>query len=215
VTVGLASVSALFVVASLGYVATAELRRLRATWLTKPFAMPLLAIAYSIAAAAPDPWIVAGLLLGAAGDILLIPQRKQLFFAGLVAFLAGHLAYTVALLSPVVARVSTVPWTVAAAAPLAVIGLLAYRGLRPGLGGMKTPVAIYVTVILTMTLAAMVRAGVVPSAAFWFPLVGALLFLVSDLVLAWGRFREPFSRSKTVVALTYVCAQAFIVAGFL
>src|SRR5262245_58774492 len=41
-------------------------------------------------------WILAGLVLGAAGDIALLFSGQVAFLAGLIAFLAGHIAYVVA-----------------------------------------------------------------------------------------------------------------------
>ncbi|MFZ0491805.1 MAG: lysoplasmalogenase family protein, partial [Acidimicrobiia bacterium] len=41
-------------------------------------------------------WVFLGLLLGAAGDVLLLGASRGAFLAGLVSFLMGHVAYVVA-----------------------------------------------------------------------------------------------------------------------
>jgi uncharacterized membrane protein YhhN len=206
----------LFVVAACGYVFASGRSNRRATWYTKPFAMPLLALAYVLASRSPNLWILAGLGCGAAGDVFLIPaERRGFFMAGLAAFLLGHLAYLVAFLSPVFRTGVSFAWMFAAALPLAAFGILAYRILRPGLGGMKVPVVLYTAVILSMALAALLRASSASGLPFWLPLLGALCFVASDTLLAYRQFRGPITCGRSLVALTYVGAQTLIVLGYL
>ena len=205
----------LFAAASLGYIRAAQTERLRLKWLTKPFAVPLLCVTYLLASRDPNPWIVGGLLCGAAGDVLLIPNGKAFFLSGLAAFLLGHLAYLAAFLQPVLREGLASPLLLLAAAPLAVLGVVLYRALRPGLGRMKLPVGIYMGVILCMALASVLRAGLGPALPFWLPLLGAVAFLVSDAILACREFGRPIPHGSFAVALTYLAAQALIAAGFL
>ncbi len=44
---------------------------------------------------------------------------------------------------------------------------------------------------------------------------GALLFMVSDTVLAFERFKGPFKASVLLVMTTYFCAQGLITASVL
>lgn len=63
----------------------------------KPLLMPLL-IGLSFAAGTPDLFVVAGLACGFLGDVLLLWQEKKpCFMGGLLAFLAGHVCYCVAI----------------------------------------------------------------------------------------------------------------------
>jgi uncharacterized membrane protein YhhN len=205
----------LFVVAACGYIVSAEGPNRRAIWYTKPFAMPLLGLAYVLASRSPNFWILAGLGCGAAGDVLLIrAERSGFFIAGLAAFLLGHLAYLAAFLGPVLQSGPVWPWPFAAALPLAAYGVLVYRSLRPGLGVMKIPVALYTVVILGMALGALLRISSVTGLPFWLPLVGALCFVASDTLLAFQRFRGTIRSGRTLVALTYVTAQTLIVLGY-
>ena len=43
--------------------------------------------------------------------------------------------------------------------------------------------------------------------------IGVLLFLASDITLAWGRFVQPLLRGPLIVAVTYHLAQFLIVIG--
>jgi uncharacterized membrane protein YhhN len=208
--------AALFVVASCGYILAAGRPNRRVIWYIKPFAMPLLGLAYVLACRNPNPWILGGLGCGAAGDVFLIrAERSGFFLAGLAAFLLGHLAYLVAFMGPVLRSGPASPWVFAAAVPLAAFGVAVYRCLRPGLGRMKLPVALYTVVILGMALAALLRVSAAAGLPFWLPLFGALCFIASDTLLAWQRFRGPILSGRTLVALTYIAAQTLIVLGYL
>ena len=115
----------------------------RLTWLTKPFAMPLLALAYATASVEPDVWILVGLLTGAVGDVALIDaDRRNRFALGLAAFLR-----------PLTSGAPVAPILLVAVVPLAMLGFVVYRILRPGLETMKIPVVAYTAVILAMALA--------------------------------------------------------------
>jgi len=208
--------AALFTAAACGYILAAGSRNRRLVWFTKPLAMPLLGLAYVLACRSPNPWILAGLGCGAAGDVFLIrAERSGFFLAGLAAFLLGHLSYLVAFAGPVLRSRTASPWIFAAVVPLAVYGVLVYHCLRPGLGSMKLPVALYTAVILGMALAALLRVSLISGLPFWLPLCGALCFIASDTLLAWRRFRGPIRSGRTLVALTYIAAQTLIVIGYL
>ena len=62
----------------------------RPRWLTKPLLMPVLM-------AGRDRPAQRALALGAAGDVALLGRGEAAFTAGLVSFLAGHVAWIVAL----------------------------------------------------------------------------------------------------------------------
>jgi uncharacterized membrane protein YhhN len=206
----------LFMVAACGYILAAGRSNRRVTWYTKPLAMPFLALTYLLASRSPNLWILAGLGCGTVGDIFLIrPERKSFFMAGLAAFLFGHVAYLVAFLSQVLQTGMPSVWILATALPLAAFGILIYRMLWPGLGGLKVPVALYTVVILSMALAAVLRVSSTSGLPFWLPLLGALSFIVSDTLLAYQQFRGPITSGRTLVAATYVGAQTLIVLGYL
>lgn len=136
---------------------------------------------------AGDPvgsWLVAGLVLCAVGDLLLLGERT--FDAGLLAFLLGHLAY----IGGFATARSPAEWPVVLAVPLAVVGVLVARWLWPRLGRRRLPVAAYITVISVMVWGAIA----VANALSWTAASGAALFFLSDLAVA----RERFVRSELI-----------------
>ena len=139
--------------------------------------------------------IMAGLILSLVGDVLLIIPSPSAFRAGLVAFLCTHLIYIAAFVHVRLTGVLGLPQPhlpaeVITAVALVLIAGAMYLYLKPKLGGMKTPVVLYILVISVMLHRAL-------DVAFTFPgqpaggliAFGALLFYASDAVLAVDRFR--------------------------
>ena len=158
-------------------------------------------------------WFVGALVLCLAGDVLLMLPR-DLFVAGLGAFLGGHVLYIVGFLQP--PSPPGVPPFAFSATGLAVAALVAvavgsvpavliFRSLlRTGQRALVPPVAVYLVVILTM---AVIAANVgVPAA-----LAGAVLFVASDTILALHRFVRPIPRGDVAVHVTYHLAQLLLV----
>lgn len=137
--------------------------------------------------------LLAGLALSVAGDALLLSRARSAFLAGLVAFLLAHVAYAAAF-APGSSRPA---WALGAVAAT-VAAVLAW--LWRHLGEMRVPVVAYCAVIGTMLWLAL---GV-PA-----PLVraGALLFFLSDLLVARDRFVAPGKANRLVGWPLYYAGQ--------
>jgi uncharacterized membrane protein YhhN len=130
-------------------------------------------------------WILAGLLCSSMGDILLIPDSRRCFLAGLLAFLCGHLCYAAGFLTS-----SYNPlWLAVNALAALTLLILSLRWLLPHLDAtMRGAVALYTVVITAMLVSAGLRASQ-PGALLI--LAGAWGFAVSDLAVARQRFVHP------------------------
>ena len=134
-------------------------------------------------------WVLAGLALGAVGDVALMFEGNKPFLAGLIAFLLGHLAYVVAFLA--VQPVAN--WTLLIL-PVPIVGAaLVYRWLWPHLGRMRVPVLAYTAVITAMALAGLSlaiheQASALPPRQALLATAGAVLFFLSDLAVAREKF---------------------------
>ena len=155
-----------------------------ARWIAKPLASTGFvgaAVAAGALSSGAGRVVLAALVLCWLGDVLLIPRGGPAFRAGLASFLLGHVAFVVAFLL----RGASAAPTALAAAALAPAAWLALRWLHPHVpASLRAPVLAYVVVISLMVACA---AGTWPSAGV-VPLVGALLFYVSDLAVARDRF---------------------------
>lgn len=149
-----------------------------------------------------DAYLVLGLALCLAGDLLLLARR--LFAAGLAAFLLGHVAYLAAFQALLPAR----EWPLALAAPVVSASALAAVWLWPYLGRMRPAVLAYIAVITAMVwgaLASGVR-GPLPTRATG----GALLFYLSDLAVARQRFVRPSYRVRAAGLAAYYLGQVLL-----
>jgi uncharacterized membrane protein YhhN len=182
--------------------------RQRVHYVAKPLATALI-IAVAALAATPVPavyktLVLAGLLCSLLGDIALMFPEKW-FTAGLVAFLAAQVLYILAF-KPAAGH----PVSVGSFLPVILYGLLMFFILAPRLGPMKLPVLVYIGAITAMAGFAASRyvdmGGTRPLLAF----LGAVLFLVSDSVLAYDRFAKKFALARILVLATYFPAQLLI-----
>lgn len=150
-------------------------------------------------------WVLAGLVLGLVGDVLLLSDRASAFRAGLGAFLLSHLAFAAGF-----AATGAFSGTGAALAalPMAVVGGVVLRWLRPGLAGAdRVAVPAYVVAIGAMVVTAAGRAGATGADSV---LVGAVLFAASDLAVARERFVATGFVNKAWGLPTYFVAQLLI-----
>jgi uncharacterized membrane protein YhhN len=152
--------------------------------------------------------LAVALLLSALGDFFLaLKDQSRFFVPGLASFLAAHVAYLIAFVpyatGPSAGALAVIGATLAAAA------LLLIR-IWPNLGRMRVPVLGYFGVIMTMVAAALsIRE------ASWILGAGAVVFALSDSLIAVRKFWKPFPFINEAVWITYVAAQFVIVTAFL
>lgn len=174
-------------------------------WIAKPIAAAGFVGAAWANGALASPygtWILIGLVLSLAGDVLLIPKEQpRAFLAGLVAFLLGHVAYTLAF----AVRGLDLPTVAVAMVAVLALGLLALRYLLPHVSAsMRRPVLAYVAVISSMLVCA---AGTVGHAGLPAIFAGAFAFYLSDLAVARQRFVEKSFWNKAWGLPLYFGAQ--------
>ncbi len=208
----------LFAICAIGLVAAALLDTQLLYRITKPALIPLLGIYYTLAIAREHRSIVVLLALACsfAGDVFLMDAAY--FVQGLVAFLAAHLCYIVAYRHHREDE-STDAITGLHRVRLSFPVILAASGLVvvlfPALGPLRIPVIIYATVLCTMVLVALFRYGRTGPVSFWMIFVGALLFMVSDSILAINKFLNPVVGADALILSTYAAAQFLIVEGLI
>jgi len=167
----------------------------RRRWLTKPFLMPVLMIGR-------DRPTQRALALGGAGDVALLGRGEIAFTTGLVSFLAGHMAWIMALRQrPGGGLLRARP--VWAAPHVAAFGAVnAYLWNRTGQD--RVPIIVYSAALLAMSLTALDSGS--PRTA-----VGGALFLASDSLLALEKFGGlHLPGHEGLVMATYTSAQALL-----
>jgi uncharacterized membrane protein YhhN len=146
--------------------------------------------------------VLLGLLFSLGGDIaLMFQENRKAFTVGLGLFLVAHIIYTAAFFS--LGRFSS--WDILTSVVLLVVGVSFYRLLESNLGSMRGPVIIYMLIISLMVSRAF-SALVSPEFGVGqavMVVAGALLFYISDVILAANRFWRPWRYHRISLALYY------------
>lgn len=145
--------------------------------------------------------LLSGLILCFGGDMALMFQSPRAFRIGLVLFLLGHVAYAIVL--TVFNGFHSID--LISGGILLLLGIVIYRFLYPGLDAMRVPVLFYIIIIsLMVNRAASLFSGVEFSHNQAVMLTtGALLFYISDVILAVARFRVPWKYNRISLAFYY------------
>ncbi|OCO98814.1 MULTISPECIES: lysoplasmalogenase [unclassified Ensifer] len=179
-------------------------------YLTKPTATLLLLVAVlrniPVSARAYGTAVAIGLVFAAAGDTFLMLPGDY-FLAGLICFLLTHCAYIFALTRDAKLAAHPGVFTTFALLAFAVVGGL-WTSLPPE---MRIPVIIYALALGAMAAQAISRArqfsGTPQEGAARLAACGGLLFMISDTLLAYGRFRWQIPYNALWVLGTYYAAQ--------
>jgi uncharacterized membrane protein YhhN len=164
----------------------------------------------------PMLWFVLGLLFSLAGDVFLMLPNEQ-FIAGLVSFLVAHLCYMIGF--SIDGLIVSLPILILALVVF-FAALRIYRRISLSLradekSSLQIPILLYSVVISIMLLTALatfvrsewrLSAAVVASG-------GALLFFVSDTLLAWNRFVTPLPKGRLFSMMAYHLGQIGIAIG--
>jgi uncharacterized membrane protein YhhN len=144
--------------------------------------------------------ILTGLVLSTVGDVFLI-RPDEYFLQGLTAFLFGHICF--------VAGFWTLPnWP--ASVLYAAYFVFFFRILWKHLGSLKIPVVIYGLTLALMSWMALSRYLETDNTKTLLAFVGSILFIVSDSLLAFNKFRSPLPNAHFWILVTYFAAQWLI-----
>jgi uncharacterized membrane protein YhhN len=192
-------------------------------YITKPLIMSSLLIYYLAGrkekANTLTSLMIAAIFFSWCGDIILMLQgsNEKLFVFGLASFLIAHLFYIPAYGKAVNQDKSEVNQSFIRTriAFLLFVGLALIYILYPRLEEMLIPVSLYTIVIITMAIAAVMRKGRTIDKSFIMVYSGALLFIMSDSMIAINKFLNPLVQARLLIMATYIAAQLLIVKGIL
>ena len=185
------------------------------------FLKPLLVgalLGYFVAATAGNrsslkKWIIGALIFSVGGDSLLLfaNENERYFILGLVSFLIAHVFYILWFHLIKVRESISGKWYAAVIVGVYYFFIMSF--LIPHLGALKIPVLIYGIVISFMLLLAMHLYDLAVHTTARTILTGAILFVVSDSVLAINKFYHPVAWGGWAIMVTYVGAQWLLVKG--
>lgn len=147
------------------------------------------------------------------GDVLLlfVKQSEYFFISGLLAFLMAHIFYCILFYKN--KNPNRKPHVI-------IIFLLLYAMplfwlVKDGISNLLIPIILYMVVLLLMVTMAFLRKGNVNTKSFNLVFIGALLFMISDSLLAINKFYTVIPYEAFYIMFTYALAQLCIVLGIL
>jgi len=179
----------------------------------KPLLMVILLLHFVTSTQGYPAWrhlVTTALVFSWAGDVFLI--SGDWFVAGLASFLVAHIFY-IAAYQKTGASSGNLPPLAAAAFALFGIGLLWF--IHPGLNDLKAPVFLYALVLMGMGVWAFKRRGGTSGTSFRLVAAGAVLFVLSDSLIAVNRFSFAIPGERILVMSIYLTAQYLIVQGLI
>jgi uncharacterized membrane protein YhhN len=150
------------------------------------------------------------------GDLLLLGKGSAFFLSGMFAFIVTHFFYSYSFLKiqPVVKK--SRPYLLIYGLVLLAASTAVFLYLQAYLGTYRLPVLLYMLFINCMAALAIhtYTNRALSNVALYHFIPGAVLFVLSDALLAVNMFRHRLPVLEVVVMLTYGLAQFFIVKGF-
>ena len=185
-------------------------------FISTPVLMPLLGIFYLVSARKKNWLVVAALAFSLLGDVLNQWQANEdVFMIETGAFLLALICYIIALNQPISHLRKVNPFIYVLVVVYVAYGIVTYLILRSYLGEMELPAVIYFAIVLLMSFSALTRCGQFRSYSFWLPLIGSILFVASDTLLAVNAFEYhgQMKYGDFLTTLFYIPAQVMIVLG--
>ena len=152
-------------------------------------------------------WLISALFFSWLGDLFLLGSGQRFFILGLASFLIAHLMYL-----KILTKRLQINW-------LKSLLCIAYAGLFLKFyllhhlpADLKIPVMVYISVIILMAIAA-VNQKEAHEKHNLYVAIGAVLFVLSDSIIAVNTFVEPIKEAGFWVMLTYGLAQFLLIHG--
>ena len=184
---------------------------------TKPFLMTFLILYFiretAFKQSALKKFIVLALIFSWLGDVLLLFETRDenFFIFGLVAFLVAHVFYILFFIKIIMEENQKRRFWILI--PVMVYYVVLISVLSPTLEDMKWPVRVYGIVISYMLIKALQTGWIKNRMAALYLISGAILFVISDSILALNKFYQSFEYAGLFIMVTYGLAQLLITVG--
>lgn len=187
-------------------------------WYLKPILLPFLILeTYSSENFKTKNLLLSALAFSWIGDIILMfADKSELYFIfGLVSFLIAHIIFILLFTKQEKENTTTnkLFWVGLIIVGIYLFGMLSL--LYPSLGDLKIPVTVYAITISTMLLMAIKGYFNWSKPSNLTVLLGALIFVSSDSILAINKFHSELPKSGFLIMITYIVAQFLITKGIL
>ena len=176
-------------------------------FVSKPFLMTSVVVIYLVSVKSPNFWYVSALFFSFWGDVLLL-FKEQFFVFGLGSFLLAHILY-IKITSGFVRKIG---WqkVIMVCIPFVLFLFSFLYMIIDKLQGMRIPVIVYGIVISSFGAVTLLNYIQNKNTSNLWLLLGALIFITSDSLIAINRFYEPREIYRLIIMLTYIVAQYLI-----
>ncbi|MDX1829198.1 MAG: lysoplasmalogenase [Lutibacter sp.] len=153
-------------------------------------------------------WYVIALEFSFFGDVLLMFSGKLFFMAGLLSFLMAHILFIKIVINQI--KKTSILKVIIASVPFLMLFLGLMFVLRNSLNELLIPVIIYGLTISTFGVVSLINYLQKKSVKSFLMLVGAVVFITSDSLLAINKFYNPNKIFEVLIMVTYIVAQYLI-----
>ena len=177
-------------------------------FLFKPFILLSLLFLYSSSVVTRNKWYVMALIFSFFGDVFLLYPGEFFFMMGLVSFLLAHFIF----IKIVIGRIQKTSFIkiITSIIPFFIVfGFLMFT-LKDSLNKMLLPVVVYGLTISTFGVISFIDFQNTKSKKSLFMLIGALVFMISDSMLAINKFYNAMHLFEVIIMITYILAQYLI-----
>lgn len=173
----------------------------------KPMIMLSLMVLYYYSVEKKNNWFLLALAFSFLGDVLLM-DKNNLFLYGIAAFLMAQVIYIKLIVGQL--NKSGVQQKILAIIPFAIFIIVLLGVLKDNLGEFLIPVIIYGLTISIFGIVSLLNYLSDRSKIALILLVGAVLFILSDSMIALFKFHDPKAIYPIATMITYVLAQYLI-----
>jgi len=174
----------------------------------KPLILLSLLTLYVVSVSKRNKMYIAALIFSFFGDVFLLFSGELYFIVGLVSFLIAHILFIKIVLNRI-QKSSTVNIIISIISFLVLLFVL-LSFLYSSLNELLIPVIIYGITITTFGVVSMLDYLNTKSKKSLLMLIGAIVFITSDSILAINKFYNPDEFLAISVMVTYIVAQYLI-----
>ncbi len=178
----------------------------------KPMIIISLMALYYFTVAKKNNWYLLALAFSFLGDVFLM-DKNNLFMFGIASFLVTQLLYIFMIVKQMKKPSNFKKYLYTFLFANYVVYLIGL--LKPNLGELLYPVIIYGIAIAIFGLVATLNYVTKRTITALYLMLGAMLFLISDSMIALNKFHEPQSIYPVAIMITYVLAQYLIYKFFI
>lgn len=198
----------LFLVASIMDIIGVILKIPMLVYFFKPLIIIALLFLYVFSLPKRLKWYVIALEFSFFGDVLLMFSGKLFFMAGLLSFLMAHILFIKIVINQI--QKTSILKVIIASIPFLMLFLGLMFVLRNSLNELLIPVIIYGLTISTFGIVSLINYLQKKSLKSFLMLVGAVVFISSDSLLAINKFYNSNEVFEVLIMITYIVAQYLI-----